>query len=147
MWGLIGIIELERLLSGLDPLRQGTFMNRLLAGSSRWTRRKLRGPAIICENAWNYGIIFVIIGLSTVLLSIGLLILVFRNIDSWIFSGLGLRDGLRVFNDFGIGHRLGLVDAHAITIGNSEALSDLSRVSDHLYLFAIASLADLEFGI
>ena len=119
-------------------------MNGLLTGSSRWIRRKLRGPAIICENAWNYGIIFVIIGLSTILLGFGLLILVFGNIDSWIFSGLGLRDGLRVFNDFGIGHMLGLVDTPAITIGNSEALSDLSRVSDNLDLL---SLDDLVLGI
>ena len=122
-------------------------MNGLLGGSSRWTRRKLRGPAIICENAWNYGIIFVIIGLSTILLCIGLLILGFRDIASWIFSGLGLWDRLNFFLDFGIGHRPGLIDTQAITIGNSEALSDLSRVSDHLYLFAIATLADLELGI
>ena len=99
MWGLIGIIELVRLLSGLRPWKQGTFIrNGLLTGSSRWIRRKLRGQAIISENAWKYGIIFVIIGLSTVLLSIDPLILVFGNIASWIFSGLGLQDELRVFN-------------------------------------------------
>ena len=111
----------------------------MLTGSSRWTRRKLRGGGITV-NAWNDGIIFVIIGLSTILLSIGLLILVFRDIASWIFSGLGLWDRVNFFIDFGIGHRLGLVDTHAITIGNSEALSDLSRVGDLLDLI----IADLE---
>ena len=68
-------------------------MNGLLAGSSRWTRRKLRGRGIT-ETAWNLVIILIIIGLSTVLLRFALLILVFRDIANWIFSGLGLWDGL-----------------------------------------------------